>query len=202
MSVKRLWLLALGLTVLLGLGYFYTQKWQHQSPLLGINQKAFLVSSPGAPVLHWGELSAFSDGGLKLMPGSLSNAQSLLDLEGEARLVWPSLKAQQVQPGAWLLDLAGHRVWLLAAPFTPEDLDPTLPADYRSDWTVLERSSLLPESWPEPTRGWVVLSRGTLSNRLKQLVIDTRKPVVVPEPGGTVWLEWREGEWLVSVPES
>ncbi len=88
----------------------------------------------------------------------------------------------------------------MAEPFDPENLAVTKAIDFESDWVVLQRSSLLPANWPVPSRGWVVLG-SQISKKLKTQSLDSKKPIVMPKRGGTVWLEKKlESDWVVIKP--
>jgi hypothetical protein len=197
MKNKSLWLLATSLGVLcvwMAFGYYDSSKLRS---IIGIQPGALVLSQSALPVLHWGDLNRFGDLGLKIKTKTFVNlAEAVL----EQTVRYNELTYTQVQAGLFLTILNGERVFILADSFTPESLNPTVALEFTSDWTVLQRSSLLPENWPEPSQGWIVLG-SQISEGLKTKSLETQKPVLRPESAGTVWLEKTpESDWFVTKP--
>jgi len=197
MKRKPLWLAAVSLVVIFAwAAYIYTLSATPKSTI-GIATGAVVFSESGLPVLHWGELNKFGDLGLKI------KAQEFIDLTAaqlEQTVRYNDMSYTQIQAGLFLVTLNGQRVFLMAEPFEPQNLEVTQAVDFESDWIVVQRSSLLPSNWPEPSRGWVVLG-SQMSDSLKERSLAAKKPVVRPERGGTVWLEkTSETNWMIIQP--
>jgi len=197
MKSKSLWLLALGLGALCAwLVYDYKVRTSPKT-LVGLQSGAVLFSVSPLPVLHWGDRVQFGDLALKV------KAHDFIDLTTtnlEEIVRFKGLSYTQIQPGLFLLILEGQRIFLFTDTFEPEQLNPKVAVAFESDWVVLQRSSLLPENWPEPTHGSAV-SGAQVSERLKEASLASRKPVVRPSNQGTVWLEKKpEIDWQVISP--
>jgi|GEM_PF-4813517 len=181
MKPKALWTTA---GIMLGLlGLVAGQYFANQTPVftLEITSQNLTVKAPAAPTKNLAELKNLTEGQTEQ---------------------YASASYLKLQPGLWLINLGTDRVFVMSNDFSPEDLDPTLPIDFSSDWTVLEKSSLLPKTWPIPNRGWVVLNTGTLSKRIQALSTEHKKPVVRPANNDTVKLQKEpEGDWQVMLPK-
>lgn len=197
MKTKALWLLALGLGILcVWMVWSYAAKMQSKT-VVGVQSGAVVFAVAPLPVLHWGELAKFGDLGLKVKAKDFINL-STTNLEETVR--FNGLTYTQIQLGMFLVQLNDQRIYVFADPFEVANLNPKQAVAFKSDWVVLQRSSLLPENWPEPTHGWVVLG-SQISENLKTLSLDNQKPVVRPSNQGTVWLEKKlESDWQVVSP--
>lgn len=198
MKPRNLWLLALGmmvLTLLVAGRYAMTPKdiWR-----MGVQSAAVVLAAPRAPAVHWGKLENFGDLSLKL------NVKSFIALGSSPvgeRARFNGFSYIHLQAGLYLVELGKQRIFIITDPFVSEGLDTSLPIDFKNDWTLLQRSSLLPKAWPVPQHGWVVLNAGTLSKKLKALSTEHQKPIVRPTTAGTVWLEKEaETQWQVLLP--
>ncbi|NCP66883.1 hypothetical protein GW756_01085 [bacterium] len=197
MKTKTLWFIALGLgAVCVWTGWNFVQETKPQL-IIGIQKSAIVLAHSQSPTLYWGDLDLFGDLALKLKNDLKQNlAEGTI---GEAaRYIDQSYS--QLQPGFFLVTLGNQRMFVFTDPFLPEDLDPTLALEFSSDWTVLQRSSLLPESWPEPRMGWIVLG-SQISESLMKKSLNRQKPVVIPVSEGTLWLlKTPETEWTIQKP--
>jgi len=197
MKRKPLWLAALSLTVICAWAAYNYVLTTTPKSIVGISSGAVVFTESGLPVLHWGEITKFGDLGLKI------KSQEFLNLTGaelEQRVRYNDMSYTQIQAGLFLVILNGQRIFLMTEPFEPQNLEVTQAVDFESDWVVLQRSSLLPSNWPEPSSGWVVLG-SQMSDSLKERSLAAKKPVVRPERGGTVWLEkTSETNWMIIQP--
>ncbi len=168
-------------------GWMYADYKQNQTErsLVGVQPKALVLQQRDAPILHLGDLDQFGDGALKLRGNTFVNLEAAK--LGES-VKYNGFKYTQAQPGLFLVELQDQRIWVMQSPFTPENLEARVALDFASDWVVLEKSSLWPKAWPEPTHGWIVLG-SALSQTLQQQSLSAKKPVVTPDRAGTVWIE-------------
>ena len=197
MKNKTLWLLALGLAgVCAWSAWNFTQQSQPKS-IIGIQNSGVVLTVNQLPLLYWGNLENFGDLGLQI---KTHLRQNLAEVTVGETVRYNGLSYTQVQPGLFLVRLGSQRVFIFTDPFKPEDLNPNVALEFKSDWTVLQRSSLLPDAWPEPLRGWVVLGP-QISESLETLSLQSQKPVVRPESAGTVWLKKTpDAAWQVLKP--
>lgn len=197
MKPKTLWLLAFclgGMCV-----WTVWSFWQQQQPksIIGVQKSAIVLAHNQLTPLYWGDLKLFGDLGLQIKTLPETN---LAEAALGQTVRYHDFSYTQVQAGLYLVILGNERVFIFTDPFTAEDLDPKIALALRSDWTVLQRSSLLPPNWPQPRLGWVVL--GTqMSDRLKNESLEAGKPVVMPESQGTLWLiKTPETAWEIQKP--
>ena len=197
MKSKTLWLTAICLAVICAWTAYGYVLISTPKSLIGVHAGAVILAESGLPVLHIGALNKFGDLGLKIKSQDFFN---LTQAQLEQTVRYNGLSYTQIQRGLFLVVLNGQRVFIMAEPFNPMNLEVTKAIDFKSDWVVLQRSSLLPTAWPEPNKGWVVLG-SQISEKLKTQSLDSQKPVVRPERGGTVWLEKKlESDWVVIKP--
>lgn len=184
MKLKVVWLLAL----CLGAVCVWTtvRYWQQQQPksIIGIQKSAIVLAHNQHLPLYFGDLSLFGDLGLQLTTKPQTNlAEAVI---GQT-VRYNDFSYTQVQPGLYLVQLGNERIFIFTDPFTPDVFDLKIALAFKSDWTVLQRSSLLPNNWPQPRLGWIVLG-SQMSDRLKTESLESTKPVVMPESQGTIWL--------------
>lgn len=190
MKTKNLWITALVLAGLCALTWWQQYQTKQQIWQMGVESGQIDFRAPESPVLF-------------LRPGSmLGETKSSVNLAiGEVGVKNKFLNSSytKLQSGLFLVELGDDLVFL----FTKKiEVDPTLQITFESDWVVLTKSSLLPQNWPVPEFGWVVLNTGTLSKNLKGLSLQHQKPIVRPVNNGTLFLQKELGqEWVVKVPE-
>jgi len=202
MKPKYLWLAAVIMLALLIAMLWRYSFLSSDKARIGIANGAFLVQAPSSQTLYWGEKEKFTDVGLKINAITWQKAFNISDIiENNTIKTWAGLKARRLQTGFYAINLGADRIYFFDSTFT-EGLDASQPIDFNSDWIILQKSSLLPERWPEPRKGWVVLNSGTLSNRIKDLSAESKKPIIRPTSAGTVWLEKTpQTDWQVLLPQ-
>jgi hypothetical protein len=197
MKTKALWLSAIALAVVCAWTVYNYVSGAVPKSLIGVQTGAVVFAESHLPVLHWGSLNQFGDMALKI------KSQHFFDLttaQIEQTVRYNGLRYTQIQAGLFLVVLNNEQIFVMTDPFEPENLEVTQAVDFQSDWVVLQRSSLLPENWPEPKQGWVVLG-AQISEKLESHSLESHKPVVRPERGGTVWLEKTlESDWVIIKP--
>lgn len=197
MKIRTLWLcsVALALVSLYSVQAYVTRL--HEGFTLGIGKNALVLAQDHYPALTWGNFKLMGDVGLKV---SLKDSTGVDEAPMGKTVKYTNFSYSQIQPGLYLVKTPQARVFVVTDPFQPDRLNPAVAVSFDSDWVVLQRSSLLPKSWPEPEHGWVVLGP-QVSQSLKAQSLQTRKPVIRPESGGTLWLQKsNESDWRLVRP--
>lgn len=193
MKYRNLWGAAAIMLSLLGLATWQYVGSQKQVFSLVVESQSLHLKAPNAPTFFLKPESFL---------GATKSSTNLNFLSVEERQVFVNSSYLKLQPGLWLATLGADRVFVISNDFKAENLDPSLPVNFKSDWTVLQKSSLLPANWPVPNQGWVLLNTGTLSKNIKALSTKHNKPIVRPINGDALELRKEIGqEWQVWVPK-
>lgn len=189
MKPKNLWALAGMVLLLLGLAYHHYTADRAYTARLQLTTEQLTFRVPGG--LAWSVASS-ADGAIDLTAGEIGQQYS-----------WPGFSYVQLQPGLFLVNANGQRIFVFTKVFLAQPLNAALAVDFSSDWVVLDRSSLLPDRWPEPRYGWIVRNSGTVSKKLVQRSQAAQKPIIKPLSGDTVWIEKPAGgDWQVRLPKA